>query len=89
MMYQMKVNGIYKVKSTTHGQKCYSKKTLLSIKSKVPVYNGRLSLSRKKNQFHRRLTRLIRTLFVRALSYSMTEYLTTTTVRTKQKQRII
>ena len=47
-MYQMKVNRIYKVKSTTHGQKCYSKKTLLSIKSKVPVYNGRLSLSRKK-----------------------------------------
>ena len=50
-MYQMKVNRIYKVKSTTHGQKCYSTKTFLSIKSKVPVYNGQLSLSRKKKSF--------------------------------------
>lgn len=81
-MYQMKVNGIYRVKSTTHGQKCYSKKTRLSIRSTAPVYNAQLSLLRKKNHFYRRLTRLIRTLFVRALSYSMTEYLTTTTVRT-------
>ena len=81
-MYQMKVDRIYRVKSSTHGQKCYSKKTLLSIKSMAPVYNGQISLSRKKNHFYRRLTRLIRTLFVRALSYSMTEYLTTTTVRT-------
>ena len=50
-MYQMKVNGIYRVKSTTHGQKCYSKKTRLSIRSTAPVYNAQLSLLRKKNHF--------------------------------------